>query len=102
MYVTLFGDRRGTLPTGWTKETIVALMGDARIHASTIAGRDADLSSAWLETRSSASRPATGSPAAGSVCSATARSRSRPAMDPFSASTVSVFGDVKVSDRPSV
>jgi hypothetical protein len=31
MYVTFFGDRRGTLPSGWTKETIVALVGDARI-----------------------------------------------------------------------
>jgi hypothetical protein len=34
MYVTLFGDRRGTLPAGWTNETIVALLGDARIDAT--------------------------------------------------------------------
>jgi hypothetical protein len=31
MYVTVFGDRRGTLPAGWINETIVALLGDARI-----------------------------------------------------------------------
>ena len=28
MYVTLFGDRRGTLPAGWINETIIALLGD--------------------------------------------------------------------------
>jgi hypothetical protein len=38
MYVTVFGDRRGTLPTGWTKETIVALVSDARIDATAPAG----------------------------------------------------------------
>jgi hypothetical protein len=31
MYVTLFGDRRGTLPADGTNETIIALLGDARI-----------------------------------------------------------------------
>jgi hypothetical protein len=34
MYVTLFGDRRGTLPAGWATETIVALLGDAKIDAT--------------------------------------------------------------------
>ena len=34
MYVTLFGDRRGTLPAGWINETIIALLGDARIDAT--------------------------------------------------------------------
>jgi hypothetical protein len=28
MYVTLFGDRRGTLPAGRINETIVALLSD--------------------------------------------------------------------------
>jgi hypothetical protein len=30
-YVTLFGDRRRTSPTGWSKETIVSPLGDARV-----------------------------------------------------------------------
>ena len=34
MYVTLFGDRRGTLPAGWANETVVALLGDAKIDAT--------------------------------------------------------------------
>ena len=34
MYVTVFGDRRETLPAGWTNETIIALLGDARIDAT--------------------------------------------------------------------
>lgn len=38
MYVTFFGDRRGTLPAGWAKETIVSFLGDARIDASAGAG----------------------------------------------------------------
>jgi hypothetical protein len=38
MYVTIMGDRRATLPTGWTKETIVSVFGDAHIDASAGAG----------------------------------------------------------------
>ena len=34
MYVTFFGDRTGTLPAGWLNETILALLGDARIDAT--------------------------------------------------------------------
>jgi hypothetical protein len=34
MYVTLFGDRRRTLPAGWANETVVALVGDAKIDAT--------------------------------------------------------------------
>jgi hypothetical protein len=41
MYVTLFGDRRGTLPAGWINETIIALLGDARIDATGTTGTGA-------------------------------------------------------------
>jgi hypothetical protein len=34
MYVTPFGDRRGTLSAGWASETVVALVGDAKIDAT--------------------------------------------------------------------
>lgn len=38
MYVTIFGDRRGSLTAGWTKETVISFLGDARIDASAGAG----------------------------------------------------------------
>ena len=34
MYVTILGDRRATLPAGWTTETILLVLGDAQIDAS--------------------------------------------------------------------
>ena len=79
--VTFFGDRRGTPPTGWTKETIVALVGDARIDASAPAGPGATLT---------LPRPG--------------RGRGRPGL-PGSRVTgggLSVFGDRKKQDDPRV
>jgi hypothetical protein len=43
MYVTILGDRRATLPTGWTKETILSVLSDAQIDASAGAGAGAKL-----------------------------------------------------------
>ena len=41
MQVTIFGDRRATLPAGWTRETIVSVLGDTEIDASAGAGTGA-------------------------------------------------------------
>ena len=41
IYLTIFGDRRTTLPAGWTRETIVSVLGDTWIDASAGAGTDA-------------------------------------------------------------
>jgi hypothetical protein len=41
MYVAILGDRRATLSAGWTKETIVSVLGDTRIDASAGAGTGA-------------------------------------------------------------
>ena len=41
MHLTIFGDRRATLPAGWTKETIVSVLGDTQIDASAGAGAGA-------------------------------------------------------------
>jgi hypothetical protein len=43
MYVTVFGDRQVSLPAGWTKETVVWLVGDAEIDASAAPGPGASL-----------------------------------------------------------
>jgi hypothetical protein len=34
MIVSILGDRRATLPAGWTTETIVSVLADAQIDAS--------------------------------------------------------------------
>ena len=36
--MALVGDRETTLPVGWTKETVVSLVGDAKIDASAAPG----------------------------------------------------------------
>ena len=41
MYMTILGDRRATLPAGWTKKTIVSVLGDTQIDASAGAGTGA-------------------------------------------------------------
>ena len=38
MFVAILGDRRTTLPAGWTKETAVALAAEASFDASAGAG----------------------------------------------------------------
>jgi hypothetical protein len=88
MYVTFFGDRRGTLPAGWINETIVALLGDARIDATSSAGPGATIRFLGLAGDAVVQvPPGSRVTAAGSVCSGTARSRSCRATGPRSAST---------------
>jgi hypothetical protein len=43
MYVTILGDRKTTLPAGWTRKTIVSVLSDARIDASAEAAAAAKL-----------------------------------------------------------
>ena len=43
MFVAILGDRRTTLPAGWTKETAVALAAEASFDASAGAGPGASL-----------------------------------------------------------
>ena len=42
MQVTILGERRSSLPANWVKETLVAILGDARVDA-TRTGPDASL-----------------------------------------------------------
>jgi hypothetical protein len=88
MYITLFGDRRGTLPAGWIRETIVALLGDARIDATGPAGRGATMTFLGL-AGDAVVRVPPGSRVTGGGLSVfgTARSRSRRATGLRSAST---------------
>jgi hypothetical protein len=104
MYVTLFGDRRGTLPTGWTKETIVALAGDARIDASAPPGPDATLTFLGL-AGDAVVRVPPGSRVTGGGLSVFGDRKIEvsPGDGPeIRIDGFSLFGDVKVSDRPSV
>ena len=43
MFVVVVGDRRSTLPVDWTKETAIAILGDATLDASAGAGPQASL-----------------------------------------------------------
>lgn len=43
MILTIFSDRRGALPADWTKETAVAIFGDAWLDGSSTAGPRASL-----------------------------------------------------------
>jgi hypothetical protein len=43
VFVVVFGDRRTTLPVNWTKETAVAILGDATLDSSAGAAPHASL-----------------------------------------------------------
>jgi hypothetical protein len=104
MYVTFFGDRRGTLPSGWTKETIVALVGDARIDATAPAGPGATLTFLSL-AGDAVVRVPPGSRVSGGGLSVFGDRRIEvsPGDGPeIRIDGFSLFGDVEVSDRPSV
>jgi hypothetical protein len=104
MYVTFFGDRRGTLPTGWTKETIVALLGDARIDATAPAGPGATLTFLGL-AGDAVVRVPPGSRVTGGGLSVFGDRKVEvsPGEGPeIRIDAFSLFGDVEVSDRPSV
>jgi hypothetical protein len=104
MYVTFFGDRRGTLPSGWTKETIVALVGDARIDATAPAGPGATLTFLGL-AGDAVVRVSPGSRVSGGGLSVFGDRKIEvsPGDGPeIRIDGFSLFGDVEVSDRPSV
>ncbi len=104
MYVTVFGDRRGTLPAGWTKETIVALVGDARLDASAPAGKGATLTFVGL-AGDAVVRVPSGSRVTGGGFSVFGDRKIEvsPGEGPeIRVSGFSLFGDVVVSDQPSV
>lgn len=104
MYVTLFGDRRGTLPAGWINETIVALLGDARIDATSSAGPGATIRFLGL-AGDAVVHVAPGSRVTGGGLSVFG-DRSievSPGDGPeIRIDGYSLFGDVKISDRPSL
>lgn len=103
MYVTLFGDRRGTLPAGWVNETIIALAGDARIDATSVAGAGATLTFVSLAGDAVVLVPP-GSRVSGSGLSVFGDRKIEvtPGDGPeIRIDGYSLFGDVKVSDQPS-
>ena len=104
MYVTVFGDRRGTLPAGWTKETIVSFLGDARIDASAGAGPGARVTFVAL-AGDAVIRVPPGSRVTGGGFSVFGDRKIEvsPGDGPeIRVNAFSLFGDLQVSDRPSV
>ncbi len=104
MYMTLFGDRRGTLPAGWINETIVALLGDARIDATGPAGRRARMTFLGLAGDAVVHVPS-GSRVTGGGLSVFGDRKIEvsPGDGPeIRIDGYSLFGDVRVSDRPAV
>jgi hypothetical protein len=104
MYVTVFGDRRGTLPPGWINEIVVALVGDARIDATGSAGTGARLTFLGL-AGDAVVRVPPGSRVTGGGLSVFGDRKVEvsPGDGPeIRVDGYSLFGDVKVSDRPSV
>jgi hypothetical protein len=102
MYVTLFGDRRSTLPAGWTKETYLSLVGDARIDASAPAGENASLTFIGL-AGDAIVRVAPGSRVTGGGFSlfGDRKIEVSPGDGPdIRVSGFCLFGDVVVSDQP--
>jgi hypothetical protein len=104
MYVTVFGDRRGTLPPGWINEIVVALVGDARIDATGSAGTGARLTFLGLAGDAVVCVPP-GSRVTGGGLSVFGDRKVEvsPGDGPeIRVDGYSLFGDVKVSDQPSV
>jgi hypothetical protein len=104
MYVTLFGDRRGTLPAGWIKETIVALLGDARIDATGSAGPGATMTFLGLAGDALVRVPP-GSRVTGGGLSVFGDRKIEVSLGDGPEIRIdgySLFGDITVSDRPSV
>jgi hypothetical protein len=102
MYVTLFGDRRGTLPAGWVNEIIIALAGDARIDATSSAGAGATLTFVGLAGDAVVLVPP-GSRVSGGGLSVFGDRKIEvtPGDGPeIRIDGYSLFGDVKVSDQP--
>jgi hypothetical protein len=104
MYVTLFGDRRGTLPAGWINETIVALVGDARIDATGPAGPGATMTFLGLAGDAVVRVPPGSRVTGGGLSVFGDRKIEVSAGDgpEIRIDGYSLFGDVKVSDRPAV
>ena len=103
MYVTLFGDRRGTLPAGWINETIVALLGDARIDATGSVGRGARMTFLGLAGDAVVHVPP-GSRVTGGGLNVFGDRKIEvsPGEGPeIRIDGYSLFGDVRVSDRPA-
>jgi hypothetical protein len=102
MYVTVFGDRRGTLPAGWTKETIVALVGDARIDATAPSGPGATLTFLGLAGDAVVRvRPGSRVTGGGLSVFGDRKIEVSPGDGPeIRIDGFSLFGDVEVSDRP--
>lgn len=102
MYLTFFGDRRGTLPAGPTNETIVALLGDARIDATGTTGTGARMTFLGLAGDAIIIVPP-GSRVTGGGLSVFGDRKVKvtPGDGPeIRIDGYSLFGDVKVSDQP--
>jgi hypothetical protein len=103
MYLTLFGDRRGTLPAGWINETIIALLGDARIDATGSGAAGARMTFLGLAGDAIVVVPP-GSRVTGGGLSVFGDRKIEvtPGDGPeIRIDGYSLFGDVKVSDQPS-
>lgn len=104
MFVTVFGDRRGTVPAGWTKEMIVSLLGDARIDASAEAGPGATVTFLGLAGDAIIRVPPGSRVTGGGFSLFGDRTvEVSPGDGPeIVVNAYSVFGDLQVSDRPAM
>jgi len=104
MHVTVLGDRQFRLPAGWTKETVVTLVGDARIDASTMPGPDATVTCVVL-IGDAAIEVAPGSKVTGSGFTLVGDRKIDVSLGDGPAISVrsySLFGDLKVSEKRAV
>ena len=103
MYLTVIGDRRTTLPTGWTKETIVSLLGDVRVDASAPATAGAKVTFVAL-AGDAVIRVPPGTKVTGGGCSLIGDRKLdvSPGDGPeIQVAVYSLFGDLQVSDKPA-
>jgi len=103
MYVTVLGDRRTTLPTGWAKETIVSLLGDVRVDASAAASPGARVTFVAL-AGDAVIRVPPGSRVTGGGFSLIGDRKIdvSPGDGPeIRVSVYSLFGDLEVTDKPA-
>jgi hypothetical protein len=101
MFVSILGDRRATLPANWTKETIVLVLGDARIDASAGAGTGAKVTFLALAGEAVIRVPAGSRVTSGGFSLLGDREIDvSPGEGPeIRVNAYSLFGDLQVSDR---
>ena len=103
MYVTVLGDRQVRLPTGWTNETVVTLVGDMRIDASSAPSPGAAVTFVALVGDAVIEVPP-GTKVTGSGFSLVGDRKIDVSLGDgpeIRVKTYSLFGDLKVSEKPA-